>query len=1603
VGLLALCLPCPAEELEDDSQFTAFELRDLAPDKLVGRLERMKATYRGQTPEELLQLLEMLQSPPAADEEALLGQPEADANRARAVGLVLDLLHEWPSAEQNRAILARLEGDTPEQRYPGLLAGDSAAQDPAVAEALLGRARLHDGPGALKEAVLATRAMANSRNAKTEPELERLAASESTAVSEAAAVSLRQLRTALGKWKPPPLNHDTSGVRVASVSSSRVLSEYRSLPTKPFGEEGVEVVIVQVSQRDRNPFSSAVTTAMTQVLRGGGTVVISNPLLEEWPDELKQWAHKHQLSLPAEAKAPPTGPGIPSYAHYRSFADYPFSLRDQPGPAADLCWTRWGKGYEAPILSCDRRGALAVVADKVLGGGRLLFTTVDLPERPIYNENLLRWVYGDSLLSHTFQWTKTYSMETTGHTPHKAWARPLAGEKPKMLYLTLATSKRGLLEVVQRMDAEWRYVPYDGTFAARPRTKEHVPPSRMGQRAVALLETCLPWADVLVCDVGPKNMIRTLTSNAKAGVASLQTVPARLRRAIYRRVRQEGMGLVCVSSRRADHDIQEFVARVEAGQGEQTAFQQFSEPLVPVPGWQDDEKTAPRLLSTDSGKGRMLWFGRYLPHILDISGASTKVAFPEEYSVPGLLTPQQPVKLQEYWYAMLVKAVLWSCRRDNSPGIRALSSEDKGAGSSGEIKVQLTEEFSGTVELAVRDAWNRVVPLEPERINGSSLSMAAPALPEGWYIVEVILRDGEGRTVDFGAKYARVASAVKIAAVSPMRRFWREGESARLKVSLSAPTDGVMRVEATDTFGRKTFGQTKDLGGRVSTVEVEVPVVNALSRLWDIHLTLVKDGKLISYWRQPVGIEKAPSERDFTILAGCFSREEEIPLFLKYISIDSTLYAPGNSLRNNMDLRGNSTHHVLSFGHAGTPGARLVPTEREPCMSSPAFRMQAIRDIRARWPVLRALGVESHMINDECPHGGRCFSRHCLERFRWWLRQQYGELAALNREWATTFESWDEVMPLQGEDARHPGSYADFELFSKWVFAEYSSFLEILANDYVPGFRAGHSSGPFGSFMHELGGLAHYYGVVERYVSTGPPGAVLGSWYGPGYRFIETHETTCRHWPWWHLFRGTTRIALWWNSSGLPGYHSDFSRPYMSHVWLGEEMRDISRGLGKLLLHVRRDEGPVATYADAVRNRIVVNTLEEVEKKRKEMAEGLAPGSLKGQHLKNYPRRASRLQRAFLDQQVECRVIGEYQIESGAIDARGLELIFLPGVVSLSSKEREALRRFVEKGGVLVADLNVGLRNEHGTWVGDSFAREFFGVSADEGFRAFDSEAEGEGVLTVDGEIAGDAFPAMKALGRAKVTACGRGVKVTGGTALANIHEDTPALILKEHGVGKCVFLNFTVPTGSDYAGALTRDLLRLAGLEPVVKVGTQEGKLLPLDFGLYRDGDALYSGFVMRGKGGMISGEETRKVTVTSPSEGHLYDARRGKYLGRTRVHGTEVLPSIAHVYALLPYKLKALNVQGEQKCERGAVARFVVTAHAEEGQLSGRQVWLVVARDPAGKLQDAYTKKTIVGGGRAEFAVPIALNAARGTWKLNVRDAATGVTGQAVFEVQP
>jgi hypothetical protein len=216
------------------------------------------------------------------------------------------------------------------------------------------------------------------------------------------------------------------------------------------------------------------------------------------------------------------------------------------------------------------------------------------------------------------------------------------------------------------------------------------------------------------------------------------------------------------------------------------------------------------------------------------------------------------------------------------------------------------------------------------------------------------------------------------------------------------------------------------------------------------------------------------------------------------------------------------------------------------------------------------------------------------------------------------------------------------------------------------------------------------------------------------------------------------------------------------------------------------------------------------------------------------------------------------------------------------------------------------------------------------------------------------------------------------------------------------VFLNFPAAHDDAFAAALCSDLLELADLQPVADFRDPAGDRVPLDFGIFRDGDAVYAGVVARGQGGAVADEPPVDVNISLGGRSHLYDARRGKYLGHTDHIAAVLTPSIAEVYAALPYRLDGITVDAPRETARPG---DLVTIRAEaecNGGTPGLQVSQTTVAGPDGSIRPAHGRRELVRGGTASIRIPLPLDAPPGVWRARFRDAATGVAGLATFTVE-
>ena len=135
------------------------------------------------------------------------------------------------------------------------------------------------------------------------------------------------------------------------------------------------------------------------------------------------------------------------------------------------------------------------------------------------------------------------------------------------------------------------------------------------------------------------------------------------------------------------------------------------------------------------------------------------------------------------------------------------------------------------------------------------------------------------------------------------------------------------------------------------------------------------------------------------------------------------------------------------------------------------------------------------------------------------------------------------------------------------------------------------------------------------------------------------------------------------------------------------------------------------------------------------------------------------------------------------------------------------------------------------------------------------------------------------------------------------------------------------------------------------------------------------------------------------------VYLSLEGKALGRADRTALSLGPGEVALLALLPEPLASVEVRplgGEFR--PGGEAKFVLTLKTAGGKRpQGRHVLSVKVIGPDGRVLKHYCRSVEAPSGRGVFGFKLALNDAPGEWRVEARDAATGVKGSARFVVKP
>nr|WP_294549735.1 alpha-amylase family protein [uncultured Rhodopila sp.] len=372
---------------------------------------------------------------------------------------------------------------------------------------------------------------------------------------------------------------------------------------------------------------------------------------------------------------------------------------------------------------------------------------------------------------------------------------------------------------------------------------------------------------------------------------------------------------------------------------------------------------------------------------------------------------------------------------------------------------------------------------------------------------------------------------------------------------------------------------------------------------------------------------------------------------------------------------------------------------REPGLSDPAWLTavagrleQVVRDQSRYRPLFYNLADEAG-IGDLAAAWDADIAPASLAAMRQWLKTQYADVAALNRQWGTDFADWDAVVPeltsaaMRRTDDNY-SAWADFKAWMDVAFARAvragtdavhradASALAALEGAQVPG---------WGGYDYSL--LAPAVDVMEIYDFGGSLDLALAS--NPALIALRTSFATGpreTHAAWHHLLHGGRGMVVW-------DERNDVVLPDGSAGPRGREIAALAaslRAVAPAILAAEPSFDPVAVlYSQAsFRARWM---LDQRDKGAAWVSRDAA------REYEDNAWRASRRQvlGRLAGIAVQPRILSSAMVEAGALQRGGLRVLILPHAIALSEAESREIRAFAERGGTVLADTEPGLFDQH--------------------------------------------------------------------------------------------------------------------------------------------------------------------------------------------------------------------------------------------------------------------------------------------------------------------
>ena len=861
--------------------------------------------------------------------------------------------------------------------------------------------------------------------------------------------------------------------------------------------------------------------------------------------------------------------------------------------------------------------------------------------------------------------------------------------------------------------------------------------------------------------------------------------------------------------------------------------------------------------------------------------------------------------------------------------------------SSGAVAVKALRDFTGTLEVKIESMHREVLlsqMLPVKAAAGSTVTIPDSfALPGGVFIANFRLLDAQGKVVDAGSvKLQRKEITPLEIVMADKEAVVPHPEKARFTVKAPQITSGCkMEVEIYNQRSEVLFN-SGFYTGREREFAVELPHLRTFFNY--IRARIFKGDKLIATVTKEFSVPQIPREmNDFYGFAnaGSFAGAS-----IKDLGFDFAIAGDPRWGHTPAHIRRTRTIGLTPIPRRGDekmfrPYRADVKTApvRTPCFSSSEFHAQLQKDTKfmAENCKFRYNDVNLLWSGDEMFLGRSvCTSPSCLAGFRKWLEKRFKTIDALNKNWGSNFKSFSDVLPMQLEDIKDKdrlGAWLDHKMYMTTVFAEnfFGKAREEMEK-YVPNVKIGPTGTQkpgFGYNWHELMKycriVGYYSGVQTKVIHDFADGSLMAGQCGGGYTHGHMDYEIYNYNTMWRTLLNGGNLAYHYHGCA---YRGD-GAPTRNMKFYTTSLKELKSGIGKLYLSAKPDFEAAILYSQP--------------------SLFAAMGSCGQDEWQNSQTSWAKL---FEDLQVNARFINYEDLANKGVPA-GIKVVVLPFALALSEGEIASLERFAAAGGMVIADCNTGIFDDHGR-------------------KRSAKELERLKFIT----------PLNLSVARYNFVKLGG----TGGE-------------LSSSGTGDTKFVN--------ECRRKVSALLKQQKITPFVKLFDEKGGSYSCMAKFRTDGPTRIYGFHQEPderQPGVFKDMKADKVKVRLPHKGHVYEVRSKRYLGNTATFEMPLVAGWTMIYAVLPVKPEVLKVKAPAGAARGTNFKFDV----EVKPAKGAQVFRVLFRNAQGKELTQYSRNVrfAQGAGTLEFFLPRNLEA--GKYTVQVLHVATGIKGEALVEVR-